>query len=393
MNKILSLILVVTTMLTSFYFFHVNKKPVNSFIGQSNLKQTLIQDCTPQKNPRQCWEQAIKSAINTQGLGAAFDLIAQLYATQPVFASECHSYTHELGQAAYFLFKKDQKINLGDKTSYCGFGFYHGFMETLINNGGQIQEARDFCSYAGRVVKGQGTDAEGSCYHGIGHGAVDGSDPRTWGNAEALIASALDMCKKVALTDTFLLRCTSGIFNSLAIMYSTSQYKLVVDKSNPFGICAEQSSRPIKSACYGEMNTFILHYNNEDLKKVADFLKLVREKEYLSLTIEGVATYIASYALKNGISNDKVIEFCRWLDSASQPSCMQGFGGGLIEFGSPTLGYVSAINFCSTKKLTEAEANACFTKVLWLAGVYYPKERQAEICAKVEEKYKQHCVL
>src|SRR4029077_10011559 len=117
------------------------------------------------------------------------------------------------------------------------------------------------------------------CYHGIGHGAVDGSDPRTWGKAEALIAPSLDMCKKVALTDTFLLRCGSGVFNSLAMMYSANQFNLVLDKSNPFLVCAEQPSRPLKSACYGEMNTLIMHFSDNDFRKSMAFLKLIREKD------------------------------------------------------------------------------------------------------------------
>ncbi|MDZ4285143.1 MAG: hypothetical protein U1A28_04935, partial [Patescibacteria group bacterium] len=74
-----------------------------------------------------CSQEEIGAALTAGGVSAAFDVVASLY-TRQSFSGDCHGYAHEIGEAAYFLYEGGKDMRLSPKTSYCGYGFYHGFM-------------------------------------------------------------------------------------------------------------------------------------------------------------------------------------------------------------------------------------------------------------------------
>lgn len=392
MNKlwviILVLFLAVLVLIYQVIKVESGQKQTNQAVSVS---KSDIKNCEKQVSQTRCWEILIKTALNQKGLPAAFDVLTQLYAMEPAFATDCHGFTHQLGEAAYYLFDQGKSVALNGKTSYCGFGFYHGFMETLLDNGGKLQEARDFCAYVGKTLADQTANAENACYHGIGHGAVDGIDPKTWGSAQAMIAVSLDTCKKVATTDRFLNECASGTFNSLAILYGEPKYKLTLNQSDPFRICQQQAAADFKRPCYEEMNTLIMRLGNNDFNQAAIFLKTIKEASYAPSATASLAGYAAHFIPENKTDNSDMIESCRRLLSNLQTACITGFVGGLIEFGSPDVEYVNAIIFCQAKTLNEEQRKACFDRVLWLASVYYPADKFQMVCDKVEEKYRVYC--
>src|SRR6185503_5181523 len=77
----------------------------NIIVLDSNGKQVHL-DCGQQQNQAACWQQDIETTLSQKGLDAAFDELAKLYDTEPAFSENCHAYTHILGQAAYYEFKK-----------------------------------------------------------------------------------------------------------------------------------------------------------------------------------------------------------------------------------------------------------------------------------------------
>ncbi|MCE9549079.1 hypothetical protein K8Q98_01635 [Candidatus Nomurabacteria bacterium] len=95
---------------------------------ESNIK------CPNTAEKYNCWRDELENILNRKGLSASFDVLAVLYETEPDFVSECHGYTHELGEKAYFLFSRYKNIEMTPKASYCGYGFYHGFIETMLDH-------------------------------------------------------------------------------------------------------------------------------------------------------------------------------------------------------------------------------------------------------------------
>jgi len=75
-----------------------------------------------------CWEDFIVTTLRKEGVDAALDAIGKLYANDPKFSESCHAYSHLIGREAYWLFLRGKSIDLSSKTSFCGYGFFHGFM-------------------------------------------------------------------------------------------------------------------------------------------------------------------------------------------------------------------------------------------------------------------------
>ena len=124
-------------------------------------------------------------------------------------------------------------------------------MEELLKATGDYSQAQDFCKYVGVKLAGETTDGEGACYHGIGHGTVDGSDPSAWGDPQKMMQPAMDMCLKVAGNDHSqygkLYRCVSGAYNSLEILSADSKYRLTQIQKNPFFICSSQPKEYVRT--------------------------------------------------------------------------------------------------------------------------------------------------
>src|SRR3989338_9343034 len=80
----------------------------------------------------QCFGELIERTLLNEGLPQAFDALAYLFARDGEFREGCHGNVHELGAAAYQRYQTAGSVELTPKTSYCGYGFFHGFMEALI---------------------------------------------------------------------------------------------------------------------------------------------------------------------------------------------------------------------------------------------------------------------
>lgn len=367
----------------------------NGLIKESKIpnSDTQLAKCktfSSNSQKKQCWESLIDSSLKDEGINKTFDILESLYKTEPDFANECHGYSHKIGEAAYKLFSTNHKDQtLSSKSFYCGYGYYHGFMETMLHTTGTLDGAREFCKYAGEKLKNQNNDAEGTCYHGIGHGVVDGSDPRSEGNVEEIIRPGLELCQKVAPTERFLNRCSSGVFNSMSIMIGGRRHKLSIDQKNPMWVCSKQSNPIFKMTCYQEMNTLLLGLEKGDFKKAVEWIKDIPEEKIALSAMDSMGQYAANFR-KKGSDHTEEIKICQQWPEKLRFACLRGFSVGIILFGAPGEEYKEALAFCQNKLLTDADKDACLERLTW--GLYntYPAEKYKQIC-QVEEKYMKHC--
>ena len=350
------------------------------------------------QNP-QCWQNAINDALNKQGLDAAFEVMANLYNTQPAFAAECHGYSHQLGQAAYQLFAQHKDFELTPKTAYCGYGFYHGFMETLLHTSGNIQEAKDFCAYVGKKLQAYTSDAEGACYHGIGHGTVDGGDPTAWGSPQKMLEPGMAMCKTVAGDDTSqfgkMYRCVSGAFNALEILSQDPKYQLTQIQNDPFYLCPSQPVS-FQEACYTNMLPALLRFTGSDLLKAAKAVEAIKEvsgdftirsQVMLSLFHEFIRIHLAApnYDVAQGVA------MCRSLNKEMRLPCIQGLSGGHMKYGQPQQEYIKGLAFCGSSILHSDEAQTCYQYILPRLRIWYSLEKSNQICQSVPAAEQKYC--
>lgn len=322
--------------------------------------------------------------LKEQGLDQAFVLMDQLFKEEPTFAASCHGFAHLLGDKAYDLFSSHKDFTLSPKASYCGYGFYHGFMDKLVHKTNDINQARAFCKYAGEKLKSQTVDAEGACYHGIGHGAVeDVTDPKRFGNPQAIIQPSLDLCEKVSDTPDKLFRCATGVYNGLEIVTSEGKYNLSLNQEDPLWFCRIQPDK-YKRACYTQMVVAVMHVSGDDFEKSAKILNTIPEDDWANESLSGLVVELVRLGR---VDYQKTIEFCHNLSTRFYIPCITGFGEGFLKYGPPQEEYIKAVDFCSSNLLTEEEKSACFTRVLSILRIWYTLEKSTQICQSVDQKY------
>lgn len=374
--------------------YHDHLAPLYKGVIKVEDKKTRAASC---KNV-QCWEDLIDKTLKAKGLTEAFEVLANFYQNEPQFAADCHGLAHILGEKAYEQFLQNKDLAFSTKSSYCGYGFYHGFMENLLHTSGDIKEAQDFCRVAGERLKEQTSDASGACYHGIGHGAVeDVSDPKLWGDSQKIIQPSLDLCEKVSSSENppqrygKLFRCVSGVFNALEIVTTQRKYNLSHRNDDPFAICRAQKEI-YKEACYTQFVVAAMNVAKGDAStssaqvfdKAAKYIDTIPEDEYAIPTLQSLAVELAR---RDKVDYQKTVNFCRDLPYRFRISCITAVAEGFLKYGPPQQEYVKAINFCESEMLTDDEKKACFARILSILRIWYTAEKSQEICRSVDTKY------
>lgn len=352
------------------------------------IAQESCQNAKDSSERLSCWEDLIEKTLSKKGLGEAFNLIGSLYEGNQVFAQDCHGYVHLLGEKAYELFSQNKEVAVSQKSSYCGYGFYHGFMETLLHTTNDIEEARAFCDYADAELKKETADAGGACYHGIGHGAVDDvPEPNLWGKPLGIIKEPLQLCEKLAGYDSSrhgnLFRCVTGVFNSLEILMSSARFELSLDRSDPFWICRTQK-QTYKEACYTQMVVAAMNVSSNDFVRAANFIGTIEEDDYAT---HSLSTLVVERVRANKTDYKETLEFCRNLPKRFHIPCITGFAEGFLKYGPPQKEYVEALEFCKSDLLTDTEKQACFGRILSILRIWYTHEKSQEICQSVQSEY------
>lgn len=342
-----------------------------------------------------CFTELIGQELARGGLSAAFDALSYLYDFDREFASVCHGNAHELGDAAYRLFQNGTPPDVSPKLSYCGYGFFHGFMERLIATEGTAERGTTFCSQVGEALRGETADAEGACLHGIGHGAVDGSFPSAWGNPEAMLAPGIDLCTETLGTTTIgvadfgpLYRCVTGSYNALEILSQDARYQLSQLTDNPLRFCRTQepSYRP---ACYTNMLPILLRQQSDEIPPiVAAIDALPDEWGGYSMRRSIVADLTHEFIRLNLNDTDlplAALSLCRTVPEEYRLACIEGIAGGFLKYGPPEREYEGALAFCGAGALRPDERHACFSYVLPRLRNFYSQEKSRSICAQAPE--------
>ncbi len=356
----------------------------------------ILRACGEAANKPLCYSEHIENTLRTRGIPAAFDALAIAYDHDPGFAGTCHALTHNLGDAAYDEFHKTGETELTSKASYCGYGFYHGFLDALFLDTNDLDEARAFCTYIGQNVPHPPAPefAEGSCYHGIGHGITDGTDPSLWGDEMRLAKPGLKLCEQVADgNETWQMRCSTGVFNAIGNMYLDPKYKLASDP-DPYALCKKGNFAPVDEwSCYNQMNTQAAALGNGELPAIIAYTDAIKDQEMRLVAMkEAVSYYIQLLKhAERSLSVDEM-NLC-----GSQPTdvlrdgCVRGLVGGVFEFGSPGQQYTEALNVCNNGTLADGLRGPCFSEVVVLTQYYFKPDVITRVCDDIPGEYASAC--
>jgi hypothetical protein len=275
-------------------------------------------------------------------------------------------------------------------------------METMLLATGDIDEARAFCQLVDEKLRGQASSASTACYHGTGHGAIDGSDPTTWGNAEAMMEPGFKICELLATNELERYLCDTGVFNAIEILSADPKYGLESMREDPFLMCNKQ---PVfrREGCYANMMPIIFANMSSDFQKVMDYVNAnmidhnvvaIDGNTVNDLTVIGIMFEFIRIHGEEQDHMERGIAFCRQQERDDQLACIAGLSGGYIKYGEPGKEYVQNLEFCAHPQLHEDERDSCYAYTLpRMSGRYVPADVEM-ICAQVPLKYRtKYCQL
>jgi hypothetical protein len=350
--------------------------------GSDEDYSALVTACESEETrSQQCFNELVITASRESGVKDGFNVLADIYERDQRFAEYCHGATHEIGRVAYEYFRDGRDFELSDKTSYCGFGFYHGFIEELMLDKGDIKEASIFCEYADEKLLPQTTGTSFACYHGIGHGVVDGTDPSLWGDAERYIEPGLTLCDSLGDIEEHKERCASGVFNALALAYKDPKYGFDARVEDAYSICTLQTKRYAREACYDQMNGYVVIHT----PGFSDALRIASHVEdlYVTTAVRSVASFRATKALAYPENLGSDLGMCDSLSTNLRNECAEGFGDGLIEGGKPTEEHITAVGVCAENTVLR---DYCLRGVVKSVRQRFPIAIQKQTCAQIQEQ-------
>lgn len=377
------------------YHDHINSLYEGEVIVERKDGTRVVANCASEKN-QQCWEQLILEKLKVDGIKSAFDIIVRLSETEPSFANDCHGLSHLIGEKAYAQYVAKENFELSPATALCGYGFYHGFMETMLLATGDIDEAREFCALVDKKLKGQASYAASACYHGTGHGAIDGSDPTTWGSPEEMMEPGFKLCESLAVNELERYLCDTGVFNAIEILSADPKYGLGEMRKDPFVMCNKQ---PVfrREGCYANMMPIIFQNFDNDFQKIIDYtnekmidddVKAIDGNTVNDLTTLGIVFEFIRLFGKDEDHMERGIALCRAQNEEDRLACFAGLSGGYIKYGEPGREYVKNLEFCALPSLATDERNACYEYTLPRMSSRYTPADVSMICAQVPVEYR-----
>lgn len=365
---------------------------------KDNMSDT---DCVTQndKTDENCWNILITNVLEKEGLGSAYEVLMQLHALNPQsFPTICHPMTHDMGLKTYRFYGIDMSLFI-EETGICNAGFYHGFMEGVLNDGYDEYFANEFCTKVGSILNTSFFNAENQCRHGIGHGMAESIikfNPQLWGDPSAIIDEILQSCEKSNHTNDQLMRCVSGGVSVVADwLLSESEYKTFFTVDNIFNECVRLEKEYAKEGCYWEMAKRLrMLYDKDQEQVLRQIPKVIFEEnyeKYVELALRSASSRIGKAEVYG--SDIEIVNLCRSISEELQIYCIEGATDGLFSAGTPYAEEKRVLEFCASDLLHEDEQMACYKTIQRRVPSTYALDRLKNVCLQTPAEYRisQYC--
>lgn len=349
-----------------------------------------------------CAFEVIETALNEGGLPRAFSVFSKAYQKVPVIAQTgCHRYSHRMGDLAYYRLyvpvQSMEDIEFVQETTACGYGFYHGFLEHLIQDRPDPAFVARTCNDLTDRLSHTLGDIRITCFHGSGHGfALAGAErvPRhEWGNVALFIDGPLQLCE--ALPEAVkgeVEECRQGVFNVLVDWMEVGQYGFAYDREKPFAVCDALSLRQHHHACYYEMAMKLDSVSGYDARRMIEIVKDAPPELARVAFDVGTAGLMQHVVTQEG-GYRTALEQCSELETAWYERCAANLANGLFEHGAPQEEYLPALELCDEPLIAAQDSvqSACYEAVIRRLPRFYAPERSAKICTEFPKEYREQC--
>lgn len=342
-----------------------------------------------------CWYEIMRTVHNKEGTAAAFEVFNTLYENEPLFVrTGCHLHAHRIGDFTYYdnyvLTRDLDAIDFPDGSQICGYGFYHGFFEHLVQDNPEPEYVTELCNYFDNRLTSRMPGIRITCYHGSGHGftlaEVDEGDMSHWGNYDSIIEKPLELCSQLSeASEGEMEECRQGVFNVLVLWMESEEHGLTYDWEDPFWLCADQEYIN-KNSCYYEVGQKLDGVSGHSIERTMEVLEDIPDQEFVGMLL---STAVAGF-LQRTITTDTQFEYmeaCVEMHTDLQHDCIGGVVAGLMEHGNPGKEHVKAIEICSVPYLNDTQRNQCFDELGGRLKKFHSDDIIYTMCMQTENEH------
>ncbi len=266
-----------------------------------------------------CLQERYRALVHDSGVQAAFAELRGELATNEFVRTNCHQMTHVIGRAAAEVYG-DIAGTYSQGDSFCGSGYYHGAMETIVANVDPdeiLEEAGTLCADLGG--RPQYSLFHYNCAHGLGHGFMVIQDNELF--------DSLETCDTLA--DSWEVnRCYGGVFMENVITRNNPSHPSKYLKADqPLYPCDVVGDR-YKNECYQRQSAYALETQGNDFAGVFELCTGV-ESEFRPACYQGLGWDASVQSIKRGSGDVTISESTRTLcmlgeDYEARSNCVVG---------------------------------------------------------------------
>lgn len=382
--------ILITCILLLFIFFIVWHKPVSS------LLYVEAADSCIEKEGVDCMLSLIQDVYTSNGVEASYDVFDYFLNNSREFTEVgCHRSAHRIGDVAYYndyLKHNDlTKMKFPDRSIACGYGYYHGFLEHLIQDNPDPVFVEDTCKYFDSRLGKRMPQIRLVCFHGAGHGftlsQADDLSGKYWGNALAYAEPAMKKCEAIKSANTKEVDdCRQGVFNVILEWMEDGDFGLVYDGLKSFEICRDLSADH-RYDCYYEMGQNTAFLSGFDISRAAEIA--AAESQYGG---EKILMYLAGSGMT--YSHEQIKKFmgdCLTVPEHLRRVCIRGIIGGFMEHGIPSTQFTLAEDLCSQEEFGTEVQGICFDRLFTKMTRFFSENAQKELCLSSGTGFQQMC--
>lgn len=338
----------------------------------------------------ECVFKMIEDEMEMSGTKEAMYVFSRAYERLYAFASTgCHRYAHRVGDVAYYegyLTTKDlSKMDFPQETTACGYGFFHGFLEHLIQDHPSPEFVTQVCEHLDSELGDTMADIRIICYHGSGHGftlaAVEQVPRAAWGEMRRFVDGPIAQCEKLErANENEVEECKQGVFNVIVDWMEDEQYGFAYDYERPFAKCDVLPAGYV-NACYYEMAQKLDGASNRDPVLLADIAHQAITRDLAELAFRVGIAGVIQQTIADGIGYEATLGRCDELGDDFYAACIGSIVHGLFEHGSPQKEYEKALVFCADPFIrARGFEQECYSKTAGRLLRFYSQEHALEIC-------------
>ncbi len=361
-----------------------------TLIDKPDWSQEIVSCNEGEKNESEkinCWFVIIQKVFIEQGTEEAFTVFEKINNDYDVFANTgCHRHAHRVGDLSYYydyLDHKDlRKTEFPKNAVACGYGFYHGFFEHLIQDNPDPDFVTETCEYMRENLYEVAPAISQTCYHGSGHGFVLAeldkiTESKLWTETQ-FTSQPLQQCERLAqATLSEISECRQGVYNVLADWMADKEYGLSYNADEPFAFCDTQLFEH-QYDCYYEMAQKIgIITEFSPLKSLVVAEKALR-KDLQQLILDVAIAGLVQHNPKGDQS--EILNECRLMPENFGLVCFKSIVSGLIEHNPINDDFASAFGFCARKDLLIHETEACYGILALKLERFYTKNEIEIAC-------------